>query len=71
MRRLISILAAIYVIGIAVQMWPLIETQWDSVPASHLAAGVADRLPVAAAWPARAWERTHAFFTTQAKIASR
>ena len=41
MRRLL----AIYLIGIAVQIWPLVETQWDTVTASQMVASVAARVP--------------------------
>ena len=51
MRRLL----AIYLIGIAVQIWPLVETQWDTVPASQMVASVAARVPEAATWPVRAF----------------
>jgi hypothetical protein len=58
MRRLL----AIYLIGIAVQIWPLVETQWDTVPASRLVTSVAVRLPDAATWPIRAWDRAAKIF---------
>jgi hypothetical protein len=56
MRRLFSFLLTVYVIGIAVQIAPLVEDQWDTVPAAKLVASVADELPNAAAWPARAYD---------------
>ena len=59
MRRLL----AIYLIGIAIQIWPLVESQWDTVPTSHLVTSVAARLPDAAAWPVRAWDRASKIFT--------
>ena len=62
MRRLISVLGMIYLIGIAVQIGPLVETQWDTVPASRLVASVADRLPTAATWPIRAWDGARNLF---------
>jgi len=71
MRRLFFVVGMIYVVGIAVQVWPLLQTQWETVPASHLAASLAERLPAAAAWPARAWERTHAYLAARTNIASR
>jgi hypothetical protein len=62
MRRLMSVFGMVYLIGIAVQIWPLVETQWDTVPASRLVASVADRLPTAVTWPIRAWDRTRDMF---------
>jgi hypothetical protein len=53
MRRLI----AIYLIGIAVQVWPAVAPQWNSASAARLTAIAANRLPDAAAWPVRVWDR--------------
>lgn len=53
MRRLF----AIYLIGIALQVWPVVQAQWNTTPASRLTVSVAERLPNAAAWPIRVWDR--------------
>jgi hypothetical protein len=59
MRRLLSLLMIVYVIGVAVQISPIVREQWDSVPASQLVASVADQLPEAVSWPARAYRSVH------------
>jgi len=53
MRRLL----AIYLIGIAVQIWPVLAPQWNTASAARLTAIAASRLPDAAAWPIRVWDR--------------
>ena len=62
MRRVISVLGVVYLMGIAVQIWPLFESQWDTVPASRLVSSVAERLPNAVVWPVRAWDRARSSF---------
>lgn len=53
MRRLL----AIYLIGIAVQIWPVVAPQWNTASAARLTAIAVSRLPDAAGWPIRVWDR--------------
>ncbi len=55
MRMLIGWVVIIYLVGVGVAVSPTIGTKWDGASASDLAAGVAEALPNAAAWPARAY----------------
>jgi hypothetical protein len=55
MRTLIGLVVIIYLVGIGVALSPTIGTKWNSASASDLAAGVAQAIPNAAAWPARAY----------------
>jgi hypothetical protein len=54
MRALIALIVIIYLVGVGVVLSPTIQSQWSSAPASGLAASVAQELPRALAWPARA-----------------
>jgi len=45
----------VYLIGVGVALAPTIRAKWNTATASDLAAGVAQELPKAAAWPARAY----------------
>jgi hypothetical protein len=55
MRTLIGLVVLIYLVGVGVALSPTIGTKWNSASASELAAGVAQAIPNAAAWPARAY----------------
>ena len=61
MRRLMTTFGIIYLIGIGVQIWPQLETQWDTVPASRMVSSLVERMPSAATWPIRAWESARDF----------
>jgi hypothetical protein len=56
MRALIASIVIIYFVGVGVVLSPTIESKWNSASASDLAASVAQALPNAAAWPARAFQ---------------
>jgi hypothetical protein len=45
----------IYLVGVGVALSPTIGTKWNGASVSDLAASVAQALPDAAAWPARAY----------------
>jgi hypothetical protein len=55
MRALIGLIVIIYLVGVGVALSPTIGTKWNSASVSVLAASVAQALPSAAAWPARAY----------------
>jgi hypothetical protein len=55
MRALIGLTVIIYLVGVGVALSPTIGTKWNSASVSDLAASVAQALPNAAAWPARAY----------------
>ena len=55
MRMLVAILVIVYLVGVGVQLSPTIESKWSSATAPELVSSVAEALPAAAAWPARAY----------------
>ncbi len=55
MRALIAVMVVVYLVGVGVALSPTIRDKWESAPAAALATSVAQDLPVAAAWPARAF----------------
>ena len=55
MRALIALILIIYIVGVGVALAPTIEAKWSSGTASEFASGVAQALPSAAVWPARAY----------------
>jgi hypothetical protein len=55
MRTLVALLVVVYLVGVGVQLAPTIEAKWSSATASEFVASVAQALPGAFAWPARAY----------------
>jgi hypothetical protein len=55
MRVLIAVIVIVYLVGIGVALSPTIQNKWTGASASDLATSVAQALPSAAAWPARAY----------------
>ncbi len=55
MRALIAVIVILYLVGVGVALSPTIQTKWATASASELAASVAQELPNAVAWPARAY----------------
>jgi hypothetical protein len=55
MRTLVALLVIVYLVGVGVQLSPTIEGKWSSATASELVASLAQALPDAFAWPARAY----------------
>ena len=55
MRAIIALIVIIYIVGIGVALSPTIEAKWGDGTASNFASGVAQALPGAVAWPARAY----------------
>ena len=55
MRAIIALLAIIYIVGVGVALSPTIEARWRSGTAPDFVTGVAQALPGAVAWPARAY----------------
>ncbi|MGH6798735.1 MAG: hypothetical protein ACREDI_10195 [Roseiarcus sp.] len=54
MRLLLALIVIIYLVGVGVVLSPVIRSGWNSEPASALADHVAQALPGALAWPAKA-----------------
>jgi hypothetical protein len=55
MRVLIALIVILYLVGVGVALSPTIQAKWSSASASDLATSVAQELPNAIAWPARAY----------------
>jgi hypothetical protein len=55
MRVVIALALIVYLVGVGVALAPTIKSKWSRATASDLAASVAQDLPKAAAWPARAY----------------
>jgi hypothetical protein len=53
MRKLLTLIALIYVAGICVELAPTVRARWSSVSVLGLAAIVVSQVPYAAAWPIR------------------
>jgi hypothetical protein len=55
MRLLIALIVIIYLVGVGVVLSPTIQGRWSSASGSDLTTGVAEALPDALAWPAKAF----------------
>ncbi len=55
MRLFVALVVIIYLVGVGVALAPTIEAKWRTATASDFAASIAQDLPRAAAWPARAY----------------
>ena len=55
MRVLIALLVIIYLVGVGIALSPTIQAKWNGGSASDLATSVAQALPNAVVWPARAY----------------
>jgi len=55
MRVLIALIVIIYLVGVGIALSPTIQAKWGGGSASDLATSVAQALPSAVAWPARAY----------------
>ena len=55
MRVLLAVMFITYFVGVGIALAPTIQTKWSTASAADLAAGVAQGLPGAMAWPARAY----------------
>jgi hypothetical protein len=53
MRKLLTLIALIYVAGICVELAPMVRARWSSVSVLGLAATVISQVPHAAVWPIR------------------
>ncbi|CAM5773356.1 hypothetical protein LMIY3S_04151 [Labrys miyagiensis] len=53
MRGLISLLVVVYLVGVGVELAPVVQAQWNSGTAAEFASSVAQALPDAMAWPAK------------------
>ncbi len=57
MRMLIALLVVIYLIGVGVVLSPTIRANWSTDTTANAATDLAQALPYALAWPARAFQR--------------
>ena len=55
MRTFIALVVIVYLVGVGVALSPTVQAKWASAPASELFTSVAQALPDAVAWPARAY----------------
>jgi hypothetical protein len=55
MRGLLSLIAVVYLVGVAVVLTPTIQENWRHATASQLVAAIVQDLPAAATWPAKAY----------------
>jgi hypothetical protein len=55
MRALVAVIVIVYLVGVGVALAPTIQAKWSGASASDLATSVAQALPNAVAWPARAF----------------
>lgn len=55
MRLVIALALIVYLVGMGVALAPTVQSKWHTETASDFAASVAQNLPRAAAWPARAY----------------
>jgi hypothetical protein len=53
MQLIIALIVIVYLVGVGVVLSPVVQSGWNSEPASALAENVAQALPHALAWPAR------------------
>jgi len=51
MRAVIALIVIVYLVGVGVVLSPVFQTEWNSGPASSLAASIGQALPNALAWP--------------------
>jgi hypothetical protein len=55
MRVLIALIVIVYLVGVGIALSPTIQAKWSGGSASDLATSVAQALPNAVVWPARAY----------------
>lgn len=55
MRGILSLLIVIYLIGVGVELAPVVQGQWSSGSASDFASSITRALPDALAWPVKVW----------------
>lgn len=53
MRTILSLLIVVYLIGVGVELAPVVQGQWSSGSASDFASSIARALPDALTWPAK------------------
>jgi hypothetical protein len=55
MRVIIALIVIVYLVGVGVALSPTFQAKWNSASASDFTASIAQALPDALAWPARAF----------------
>jgi hypothetical protein len=55
MRAILTLVLVVYLVGVGVELAPTVQGKWSTATASELASSVADALPDALAWPAKAF----------------
>jgi|EndMetStandDraft_6_1072998.scaffolds.fasta_scaffold2452740_1 hypothetical protein len=56
MSRLLLLLVVVYIVGVCVQLAPIVRASWNSAPASELVADIFAHMPEAASWPVRVFD---------------
>ncbi len=55
MRGIITLLIVVYLIGVGVELAPVVQSRWNSGTAADFASSVAEALPDALAWPMKVY----------------
>ncbi|WP_413991535.1 hypothetical protein ACMDCR_05410 [Labrys okinawensis] len=55
MRGIITLLIIVYLVGVGVELAPVVQAQWNSGTAADFASSVAHALPDAMAWPVKVY----------------
>ena len=65
MSRLLLLLVVVYIVGVCVQLAPIVRASWDTAPASELTANIFAHMPEAASWPVRVFDNLRHKTNTQ------
>jgi hypothetical protein len=55
MRGIIWFLVVVYLVGVGVELAPVVQSQWNSGTAADFASTIAHALPDALAWPMKVY----------------
>lgn len=55
MRGIIALLIVVYLVGVGVELAPVVQAQWNSGTAADFASSVAHALPDAMSWPVKVY----------------
>ncbi|GLS23044.1 hypothetical protein GCM10007874_60640 [Labrys miyagiensis] len=55
MRGIITLLIVVYLVGVGVELAPVVQAQWNSGTAADFASSVAHALPDAMSWPVKVY----------------
>jgi hypothetical protein len=57
MAGIVTLVVAVYLVGIGVVLAPAVQTEWNTGTAAEFSATILQELPVAAAWPVTLYHR--------------